>query len=147
MAQSIDFEYLKKLLVPRGYKLDSSLEFPVFWKRIGQNDTRSKYAFSIVTATMHSHSLRIEGLNEPRLQNEIKAGKVTIETDEDIEKLKEVVFETTLDTRGKLEVILEFFEQQVAIIGSEPIYTDSYKAALNNIKLIVDAANQVELDD
>ncbi len=147
MSKSISPEYLKTILLPRGYKLDSSGEFPIYWKRIDQNDTRSKYAFSIVTATMHSHSLRIEGLNEPRLNNEIKAGKIVLEKEEDIENHKEVIFETTLDSRGKFEVILEFFEKQIAVIGTEPIYTDLYKSALRNIQLIVEAANQVDMED
>jgi hypothetical protein len=147
MKSEITLDYLKKILYGFDYKLDSSGEFTIFWKRINQNDTRSRFAFSIVTATLHSHSLRIEGLNEARLKNEIKAGKIIIEKDEDIEKYKQVIFETTLDSRGKLETILNFFEQQIKIIGTDPIYTDNYKIALNNIELIVDAANQVDMED
>lgn len=147
MKSEITLDYLKKVLYGFDYKLDSSGEFTIFWKRINQNDTRSRFAFSIVTATLHSHSLRIEGLNEARLKNEIKAGKIIIEKDEDIEKYKQVIFETTLDSRGKLETILNFFEQQIKIIGTDPIYTDNYKIALNNIELIVDAANQVDMED
>jgi hypothetical protein len=145
MSKHIDLPYLQQLLFPKGFKIDSSNEYPVFWKRIKQNDTRSKYVFSIVTATMHSHSLRLEGLNESRLRNEIKAGKIVLEKEEDIDKYKETIFETTLDSIGRLEIILEFFEQQIAIIESEPIYSESYKKAIHNIKLLVDAANQTEL--
>jgi len=147
MKSEITLDYLKKILYGFDYKLDSSGEFTIFWKRINQNDTRIRFDFSIVTATLHSHSLRIEGLNEARLKNEIKAGKIIIEKDEDIEKYKQVIFETTLDSRGKLETILNFFEQQIKIIGTDPIYTDNYKIALNNIELIVDAANQVDMED
>lgn len=146
MAQKITFEYLSNLFFPKGFKIDSSSEFPVFWKRIKQNDTRSKFAFSVVTATMHSHSFRLEGLNESRLRNEIKAGKIVLESDEDIEKYKETVFETTLDSIGRLEIILDFFEQQLTVIENEPIYTDNYKKAIKNIELLVEAANHSSME-
>jgi hypothetical protein len=147
MPNLIDIAFLKAELHPRGYKLDSSREFPVFWKRIEQNDTRSKFAFSVVTVTLHSHSLRIEGLNETRLMREIKAGKITIEKEEDINDHQETIFETTLDTFGKMKIILDFFEKQIQIIAAEPIYSNDYKQALKNIELIVDAANQVDMED
>jgi hypothetical protein len=147
MPNLIDLDFLKAELHPRGYKLDNSREFPVFWKRIEQNDTRSKFAFSIVTATLHSHSLRIEGLNETRLMREIKAGKIIIENEDDINNYKETIFETTLDSFGKMKVILDFFEKQIKVIATEPIYTNEYKEAIRNIEIIVDAANQVDMDD
>ena len=147
MPNLINITFLKAELYPRGYRLDRSREFPVFWKRIEQNDTRSKFAFSVVTVTLHSHSLRIEGLNETRLMREIKAGKITIEKEEDINNHMETIFETTLDTFGKMKIILDFFEKQIQIIADQPIFTDEYKEALRNIELIVDAANQVDMED
>ncbi len=146
MTKEITLEYLQRLFFSLGYKIDSSNEYSVFWKRIRQNDTRSKYAFSIITATLHSHSFRLEGLNESRLRNEIKAGKIVLEKDEDIENYKETVFETTLDSTGRLEIILNFFEQQLTLIENEPIYSEHYKKALKNIELFVEAANHTDME-
>lgn len=145
MPQPVNLPYLKDLLFPIGYKLDDSKEYPIFWKQITQNDLRSKYAFSIVTATLHSHSLRIEGLNEPRLIREIKAGHIELEKPEDIDNLREVLFETTIDDVGRLVPVLTFLEQQLAIVGNTPIYAPEYKQALKNIEMMVHAANQVDL--
>ncbi len=147
MPNLIDLAFLINELQPRGFYLDRSREFPFFWKRINQNDTRNKFAFSVVTVTLHSHSLRIEGLNETRLVREIKAGKIILEKEEDIDKYKETIFETTLDTVGRMRPILDFFEKQTQIIAKEPIFSEEYKEALKNIELIVDAANQVDLED
>ncbi len=144
---SIHLAYLKELLFPLGYKLDLEKEYPVFWKQIDQNDLRSQYAFSVITATLHSHSLRLEGLNEPRLIRAIKAGQVQIEKIEDLENLREVLFETTLDDIGNLEALLSFLELQLQVISSQPIYSDEYKTALKNIELIVQAANEVDTED
>lgn len=142
---TIDLDLLNELLLPLGYELDESQENTVFWKQIKQNDTRSAYAFSLVMATLDNFTLRIEGLNEPRLRKAIRAGIIEIKNEEDVEALKEVVFESTLDRPSRLKTILPFFEKQLNTISSEPIHTDSYRTALDNIELLVDAANSIEL--
>ena len=43
----------------------------------------------------------------------------------------------------KIESVLPFFEEQLCVIGNEPIYAKSYKKALGNIELLVEAANEV----
>ena len=109
-----------------------------------QNDLRSPYAFSLIMVTLDAFTICIEGLNEPRLKRAINAGLIEINSPEDVEALKEIVFETTLDSQERLKTVLPFFEQQLTTIEQEPIYTDAYKKALANIELLVDAANEVE---
>ena len=147
MPQPINLKYLQQLLFPLGYKLDDTQEFPVFWKQITQNDLRSKYAFSVVMATLHSHSFRIEGMNEPKFIRAVKAGQITLEKPEDIENHREVLFEAMIDDTGRLEPVLTFLEQQLAVVGSMPIHAPEYKEDLQNIEMIVKAANQIDMED
>jgi hypothetical protein len=135
---------LEEILMPFGYKQDLTQSIPVFWKNIQQNDLRSPYAFSLVIITLEKFTVCIEGLNEPRLKRAISAGIIEINSPEDVDALKEIVFETTLDNYKKIESVLPFFEEQLSVIGNEPIYTKSYKKALGNIELLIEAANEVE---
>lgn len=144
MAEKITFTYLQQLLEPLGYQLDATQDKPIFWKKVNQNDLRSPYALSVVWIILDNYTLIIEGLNEPRLKRAIKAGLIEITTPEEFEQLKEVVFESMLDDSQKLETILPFFHQQLETLEAEPIHTDTYKAALANIELLVEAANEVE---
>lgn len=137
-------QQLEALLTPFGYHKDLTQGTPLFWKKVKQNDLRSPYAFSLVMITLDTFTVCIEGLNEPRLKRAINAGLIEINSPEDVEALKEIVFETTLDNQERLKTVLPFFEQQLKVIESEPIYTDAYKKALANIELLVDAANEVE---
>ena len=102
----IDLEYLKELLFPLNYQFDDTQEFPIFWKKIPHKDLRSPYAFSLVMINVMKFTVSIEGLNEPRLRRAIRAGLIEVNSAEDVEKLKEVVFETDLETPKKLETIL-----------------------------------------
>jgi hypothetical protein len=140
----INLEALESLLYPLEYQLDSSQEKPFFWKKINQNDLRSPYAFSVVLVTLDNYTVIIEGLNEPRIKRAIKAGLIEITSPEELDQLKEVVFESTLENSHKLKSILPFLEQQLQILEAEPIHTKTYKEALANIELLVDAANEVE---
>lgn len=142
---TIDLELLNELLLPLDYEFDDSQEHPIYYKQIKQNDTRSPYAFSLVMATLDNFTLRLEGLNEPRLRKAIRAGIIKIENEEDVDALKEVVFECTLDRPSRLKTILPFFEKQLNTISSEPIHSDDYRKALDNIELLVEAANAIEL--
>lgn len=137
-------QQLEPLLVPFGYQKDLTQGTPIFWKKVQQNDLRSPYAFSLIMITLDAFTIYIEGLNEPRLKRAINAGLIEINSPEDVEALKEVVFETTLDNQERLRTVLPFFEQQLDTIEQEPIYTDEYKKALSNIELLVEAANEVE---
>ncbi|BDS13219.1 hypothetical protein [Aureispira anguillae] len=144
MDVDLGINKLEQLLFPLGYQQDLTQSKPIFWKRIHQNDLRSPYAFSLVIVTLDEFTVFIEGLNEPRLKRAIDAGIIEINSPEDVEALKEIVFETTLDNQQKLETVLPFFEEQLNTIESEPIYTKAYKRALANIELLIEAANEVE---
>lgn len=140
----INLNKLHNLLQPLGYQLDKSQDKPFFWKKIKQNDLRSAYAFSVVLITLDNYTVVIEGLNEPRIKRAINAGLIEITTPEELDQLKEVVFESTLENSHKLESILPFLEEQLQTIEQEPIHTKTYKKALDNIELLVEAANEVE---
>lgn len=140
----VELNKLEQMLLPLGYQQDLSQEKPIFWKKIKQNDQRSAYAFSLVMITLDTFTICIEGLNEPRLKHAIQAGIIEINSPEDVDALKEIVFETTLDNSIKLQTVLPFFEEQLKIIELEPAYTKIYKKALSNIELLVEAANEVE---
>lgn len=144
MDVELGINKLEQLLFPLGYKQDLSQSKPIFWKKIDQNDLRSPYAFSLVIVTLDEFTVFIEGLNEPRLKRAIDAGIIEINSPEDVEALKEIVFETTLDNQQKLETVLPFFEEQLNVIETEPIYSKLYKRALANIELLIEAANEVE---
>jgi hypothetical protein len=144
MDVDLGINKLEQLLFPLGYKQDLSQAKPFFWKKVRQNDLRSPYAFSLVIVTLDEFTVFIEGLNEPRLKRAIDAGIIEINSPEDVEALKEIVFETTLDNQQKLETVLPFFEEQLNLIETEPIYTEDYKRALANIELLIEAANEVE---
>ncbi len=141
--EGIVLDNLKKWLLPLGYQLDKSEEKPVFWKKIKQNDLRSAYAFSIVWVTLDDYALCIEGMNEARIARAVKAGLIAITSPEEFDQLKEIVFESTLESSEKLQTILPFLEQQLEAIQNYPIYEKEYKKALANIELLVDAATEV----
>jgi len=135
---------LEQLLFPLGYQQDLTQDKPIFWKRIKQKDIRSPYAFSLVIVTLDEFTVCIEGLNEPRLKRAIDAGIIEINSPEEVEALKEIVFEATLDNESRLKTVLPFFEEQLQLIENEPVYSKLYKRALANIELLVEAANEVE---
>lgn len=140
--QLINLDLLGELLEPFGYSPDFSQDYPFFWKEIKHNDVRSSYAFSLVIIRLDEYVVRIEGLNEPRLRKAIRAGLIEVQDADDVEALKETVFEGVLDERRRLETVLQFFEQQLQALAEEPIYSDEYKKALSNIQLLVEAAEQ-----
>ena len=146
MADAINNDYLAKILLPKNYKLDSSREQITFWKRVSNKDTRTRFAFTMITVTKHVHSLRLEGINELRLQNEIKAGKIVLEDEDDFFNYFETVFETTLDSTDRFDKILDFFELQLHTLENMPNYSEEYKKALDNIELLVEMANKAEME-
>lgn len=141
-AQEIAF--VENIIKEYGYQFDATQEKPFFYRHIAQNDLRSPYAFSVVLITFGNYTVTIEGLNEPRLKRAVRAGLIEINGMEDIDALKELVYEADYDQLEKLKVVFPFFENQLAIIANEPIHTDNYKRALSNIQLLVEAAEQIE---
>ncbi len=144
LSLSQEVSYVESLVAPYGYQLDTSGERIFFWRAIEQNDLRSPYAFSLVLITFWDHTITIEGLNEPRLKRAIRAGLIEVNTEEEVDALKELVFEADYDNLKKLQVVLPFFEQQLATIERDAIHTPEYKRALANIQLLVEAAAQIE---
>lgn len=144
MDGELTLDALQQLLQPFGYQQDLSQEKPLFWKRVHQRDLRSPYAFSLVLITLDALTLYVEGINEPRIKRAINAGLIEINTPEDLEALKEIVFETTLDQTERLATVLKFLDQQLKTIEEEPVDTPLYETALANIELLVEAANEVE---
>jgi hypothetical protein len=101
----------------------------------------------MITVTKHVHSLRLEGINELRLQNEIKAAKIVLEDEDDFFNYFETVFETTLDSTDRFDKILDFFELQLHTLENMPNYSEEYKKALDNIELLVEMANKADLEE
>jgi hypothetical protein len=147
MKVLITKNYVEKIISDYGYQLDDSKAFPYYWKRIPTNDLRTPFAFTIITIALTSHSFRIEGLNELRFIRSVKAGKIKLEKEEDIEKYRVALFETTLETKGNLESILPFLEKQLDIISFEPTHSDIYHDAIHHIQMISEAANQIDMED
>lgn len=144
MDGELTLDALQQLLQPFGYQQDLSQEKPLFWKRVRQRDLRSPYAFSLVLITLDALTIYLEGINEPRIKRAINAGLIEINAPEDLEALKEIVFETTLDQTERLETVLKFLDQQLKTIEEEAVDTPLYETALANIELLVEAANEVE---
>lgn len=136
--------YLKEKLLPLGYHLDGSQEHPTFIKLLPHKDATSPYAFTFIVMTLGKYSLSIEGMNERLIRKAIRAGAITISSPEDVEALKEVIFEATLEESNRLERILPFLHEQSEVLQSEPPESEAFEKALANIKLLVDAAAQVE---
>ena len=144
MNGELTLDELQQLLEPFGYQQAPEEEKPLFWKRIHKHNIRSPYAFSLVLITMDALTLYVEGINEPRINLAVKEGLIEINGPEDFEALKEVVFETTLDQTSRLVAVLEFLEEQLKTIEQEAIDTPAYETAIDNIELLVEAANEVE---
>ena len=144
LPHATEIAFVENIIKDYGYQFDATQERPFFYKHITQNDLRSPYAFSVVLITFGDYTVTIEGLNEPRLKRAIRAGLIEINGIEDIDALKELVYEADYDQLNKLAVVFPFFQTQIDIIGSEPIHTEQYKKALANIQLLVEAAEQIE---
>jgi len=138
-----NIKYLRTTLQPLGYQLDLSQEKPIFWKNIPHQDLQHRYAFSLVMVTLDHHTYLIEGLNEPLLRRAIRAGVIEVSSEEDVDALKDIVFEGVFEDRKRLERILDFFERQLDTLTQYPIESDEYKKALSNIALLVEAANDI----
>jgi hypothetical protein len=144
LLRNREIDFVENILAPYHYQLDTTQIRPFFWKHIEQNDLRSPYAFSLILVTFWDYTVTIEGLNEPRLKRAIEAGLIEINSEEDVDALKELIFESEYDTLKKMEVVVPFFEQQLSVISQEPIHTDNYRRALANISLLVEAAAELE---
>ena len=135
-------DLLRQLLLPLGYTLDYSEAQPFYWKHIEHGDTEQAYAFTLVMVTLQEGLVRIEGLNEPMLRKAIRSGRLDIESPEDVEALKELIFEGDLEAEERrLRNILPFLEQQLQALEEEAPQSEGFRRALNNLALLVESAS------
>lgn len=135
---------LQQKLLPLGYTLDTTQENPVFWKKIPHKNVRHQYAFSLILITLHTYTVSIEGLNEYRLRKAIRAGIIEINSEEDVDALKDVLFETETDALDRLDIMLDFLEKQLQTLLQMPQHSDAFKRAVDNLELLVQNANTLE---
>lgn len=140
----ITVPYLKEKLLPLGYRLDDNLEHPTFIKLLSHKNADSPYAFTFIIIALGKHSLSVEGMNERLIRKAIRAGAITVNSQEEVEALKEVIFEATLDEPSRFERILPFLQQQTEALQAEPPESEAFEKAIANMKLLVEAAAQVE---
>lgn len=136
--------YLEEKLLPLGYRLDGNLEQPTFIKLLPHKNDSSPYAFTFIVITLGAHSVSIEGMNERLVRKAIRAGAIEVNNQEDVEALKEVIFEATLDDPSRLERILPFLQQQTQTIQQATPDSEDFEKAIANMQLLVEAAAQVE---
>lgn len=117
-----------------------------YYKVLNNKDIRSPFAFTIVAVVFDTYTLRIEGLNEPRIERALQSGIITLKSKDDLEQLWEVIYENTYDELEDLPRILDFFELQLISLHSELKTSDSYKNALKQIELLVDKTNEMDFD-
>lgn len=117
-----------------------------YYKVINNKDIRSPFAFTIVAVVFDTYTLRIEGLNEPRIERAIQSGIITLKSKDELEQLWEVIYENTYDELDDLPKILDFFEMQLIALLSELKSSDRYKNALKHIELLVNKTNEMDFD-
>lgn len=141
----IDLAYLKAKLAPFGYNLDTTGETPIFFKRVMHTNPNSLYAFTLVMITLDQYTVTIEGFNEMLINRAVKAGAISIDTYEELDALREIVYDNTLEATKEFETMLGFFEQQLATVVAHPIRSDEHEDALEKIQLMVEAAKAASM--
>lgn len=137
---------IEQLLKPFGFqKADlADHEYPVFLKRFDVQHLGSPFAFTVLTCTLWPHSYILEGLNEFRLERALRAGIIELESPEQIDELKEVLFESTYDQYDQCTAILRFVIEQLQNLEQHKRHTDIFKKALVDIEMVSTIAKQVE---
>ena len=144
----ITLEYLNDILPNLGYELqqDETEGVTVFWKKIGHNNFKEKMAFTVIFITLDTYTITIEGMNEMLVRRAVESGAVELESLQTLILLRDVIYDTTLDTSIKdFETIFNFFETQVAYLPTTDFENNEYELAIKNIKILVDAANSTPL--
>lgn len=136
----INLDFLKKTLIPLAYTLDEKGELPIFFKRISHKNPNSIYAFTLVMVTLDKYTVTIEGLNEMLIHRAIKAKAIEINTYEDLDALREIIYDNILEEVKRFEIMVNFFETQMKEICNHPIQSDEHEKALENLQLMVEAA-------
>jgi hypothetical protein len=144
----ITIAYLNSVLPDLGYELqqDENEGVTVFWKKIEHNNVKEKMAFTVIFITLDTYTITIEGMNEMLVRRAVKAGAVELESLQTLILLRDVIYDTTLDTSIKdFETIFNFFEAQVVYLPTTDFESDEYELAIKNIRILVDAANMTPL--
>ena len=136
----IDIKYLKDKLEPKGFVLETTGAIPMFFKRLTHKNGSSLYAFTLVMVSLDKYTVTVEGFNEILINRAVKANAISIETYEELDALREIVYDDTLDDMKRFETLFTFFEMQLDIIVNEPVQSDKHHKALENIGLMIDAA-------
>lgn len=136
----INLEYLKDKLLPKDFTLDMKGEVPVFYKRVVHRNGSSLYAFTLIMVTLDKYTVTIEGFNEILITRAVKADAISIDSYEELDALREIVYDDTHEDVKRFETMLAFFEQQMEIVINEPVKSDEHQKALENISLMVAAA-------
>ncbi|AFC25535.1 hypothetical protein [Saprospira grandis] len=148
MGKQIDAEQLRGLLLPLGFieEQGTKEEALVFWRRLENRDLRSPFAFSHVRASLDQYVFRLEAWNQGRLKKAAKADLIVLESPEDLEPYKEIILEKSRAAAEQLPAFIGFFAQQMQALEEEKLSSPIYKAALKNLELMAQAANQVDLE-
>ncbi len=144
----ITFEYLNDILPDLGYELqqDDTEGVTVFWKKIDHNNYKEKMAFTVIFITLDTYTITIEGMNEMLVRRAVESGAIELESLQTLVMLRDVIYDTTLDTSIKdFETIFNFFEKQIVFIPTTDFESEEYELALKNIRILVDAANSTPL--
>jgi hypothetical protein len=144
----ITIAYLNSVLPDLGYELqqDENEGVTVFWKKIEHNNVKEKMAFTVIFITLDTYTITIEGMNEMLVRRAVKAGAVELESLQTLILLRDVIYDTTLDTSIKdFETIFNFFEAQIVYLPTTDFESDEYELAIKNIRILVDAANMTPL--
>lgn len=141
----IDLAYLKAKLAPFGYNLDTTGDTPIFFKRVLHSNPNSLYAFTLMMVTLDQYTVTIEGFNEMLINRAVKAGAIAIGTYEELDALREIVYDNTLEAVKEFETMLGFFEQQMGAVIAHPVRSDEHQDAVEKIQLMVEAAKAASL--
>jgi hypothetical protein len=138
----ITLDYLQNKLPQYGYELQENDETIFFLKKVNHRNYRDKMAFSIIFVTLDDYAVTFEGLNEMLIRRAVNAGAIEIPDLEAFNTLKDIIYDTTTDTEIKaFETIFHFFEQQLVILETNNFEDKTYETAVDNLRLLVDAAN------
>jgi hypothetical protein len=138
----INLEYLKTKLSEYNYTLQDSDEITVFVKGVSHRNYRDKMAFSVIFITLDEYAVTIEGMNEMLIRRAVEAGAIEVPNLEAFNMLKDIIYDTTTDTEIKtFESVFHFFEQQLATLETNDFDTKTYRTAIENLRLLVEAAN------
>jgi hypothetical protein len=143
----ITLDYLNEKLPDYGYVLQENTDTPVFIKKVNHRNFREKMAFSVIFITLDKYTVTIEGMNEMLIRRAVDAGAIEIPDLETFNLLRDIIYDTTIDTSIKaFETIFHFFEQQVEALQKPNFGSDEYETALKNMRLLVDAANDAPVE-